>query len=314
MESNTKQTPTTPADASLLHRVVAAFRGPDRWTAIVGAACVAALCWLYAPALVHLVWTWSKDENYGHGFLVPFLSFYFASEAFRRGPIPPSTRFDALSFVLILASIVGRLLTTLVPIGIIGDLSFILGLAGIVGLVAGRAALSRFRFALAFLIFMIPLPIALYTLIASPLQRIVSLIASGLLTAIGIPVLCQGNMMTLPGDVHLFVAEACSGMRQLTGFLALATAVAWLSPRPVWYRWTLVISSVPIALIANIMRVTLTAWMAYSVNEDLAGGWFHTVEGLLMMGVGLAMIAAECALLNRLTTARTSSLPVPGIA
>jgi exosortase len=183
----------------------------------------------------------------------------------------------------------------------LADISFILGIAGIVGLGGGSGNLRRYRFAIGFLIFMVPLPVALYAMIASPLQRLVSVAASALLTLIGIPVLCQGNMLTLPGDVQLFVAEACSGMRQLTGFIALATAVAWLYPRPTWYRLILVFSSLPIAIGANIMRVSLTAWFAYAINPKLAGGWFHTVEGLLMLGIGMAMLALECMLLNRIT-------------
>jgi exosortase len=315
MESDGTSRGAKAEDAGLLQRTLWAFRGPERGAAVAGALALAALCALYAPALAHLVWTWSRDENYGHGFLVPLLSLCFANEAYRRGPIARDAGFGVLPLALLMVAVLGRIATTLVPIGIIGDLSFIAGLAGIVGMVAGRPALARFRFALGFLIFMVPLPIALYTLIASPLQRVVSLLASGILTAIGIPVLCQGNMMTLPGDVQLFVAEACSGMRQLTGFLALAAAVAWLAPRPAWYRWTLVASSVPIALAANVLRVTITAWMAYSVDPSLAGGWFHTVEGLLMMGVGLCMIAAECAILNGLVSARRGSAkPLPSMA
>ena len=134
---------------------------------------------------------------------------------------------------------------------------------------------------------MVPLPNDLYARIASPLQLLVSQIASIVLNATNVPVLCEGNMMTLPGDVQMFVAEACSGMRQLTGFLALTTAVAYLSARPAWYRVTLVASSIPIAMTANVARVTLTGYIMYYLNPEYASGAYHTVEGLLMMALGL---------------------------
>ncbi len=137
---------------------------------------------------------------------------------------------------MLVVALLGRMVTTVVPVGIVNDLAFLLGLAGVVALMAGREALGRYGFALFFLVFMVPLPIALYSAIASPLQLLVSRMGARLLNLSGIPVLCQGNMMTLPGDVQMFVAEACSGMRQLTGFLALTTAVAYLSARPGWYR------------------------------------------------------------------------------
>jgi exosortase len=285
--------------AALLERLVPAGGAPDL-VALSGAALgLGALVAMFWSSLVHMVWTWTNDENYSHGFLVPALSLYFANEAAKRGSV---TRRGGMviGVVLLLACLCGRLLTSLVPIGIVSDLAFLLGLAGLVAVLAGREALARYGFALFFLVFMVPLPIALYSAIASPLQLLVSRMGSNLLNMMGIPVLCQGNMMTLPGDVQLFVAEACSGMRQLTGFLALTTAVAWFSGRPFWYRAILVASAIPIALTANVLRVTLTAWLAYAVDPALARGQFHTAEGLLLMGVGLAMLWAECQVLNGL--------------
>lgn len=269
----------------------------DAGTVIATVVCLILLGLLFWNSLVHMIWTWSSDENYSHGFLVPLISGYFAYLASRGGALERNGGIAAGLFLLGVC-IVGRLLTTIVPIGICSDLSMLAGLAGIVSLLLGRNALRRYAFPLGFLGFMIPLPIALYATIASPLQHLVSRMGTRLLNLAGIPVLCQGNMMTLPGDVQLFVAEACSGMRQLTGFLALTTAVAWLARRPLWYRAILIASSVPIAITANVLRVSLTAWLAHAVNPALASGQFHTAEGLMMMGVGLGLLWAECRLLG----------------
>ncbi len=268
------------------------------WAGLAGlAAGLGLLLVLFAPTLEHFGRTWSTDENYSHGFLVPLISLYFASEAAKRGPLTQKGGMLA-GVLLILLAILGRLATTLVPVGIVSDLAFLLALAGTVSILAGRDALIRFGFALAFLVFMIPLPIALYSAIASPLQRLVSVVGSGFLNAISVPVLCQGNMMTLPGGVQMFVAEACSGMRQLTGFLALTTAFAYLSSRSTLVRVIVVSSSIPIALTANVLRVVLTGLIMYHINPEFAMGRYHTVEGLLMMGVGLGLLAAECWLLS----------------
>ena len=125
-----------------------------------------------------------------------------------------------------------------------------------------------------------------------PLQLTVSRMATSMLNLIDIPALCEGNMITLPGGHQLFVAQACSGMRQLTGFLALTTAWAWLSDRPLWNRALLIASSVPIAMTANVVRVTLTGVITHAFDPRYASGAFHTVEGLAMMGFGLAMLSA----------------------
>ncbi len=138
--------------------------------------------------------------------------------------------------LLLVVALLVRLVTIPLPIPFLGDIAFLVGLAGLFTLLCGTTALRRYWFGFFFLIFMVPLPVALYSKIASPLQLLASRVASTVMNATGVPVLCEGNRMTLPGGLQMFVAEACSGMRQLTGFLALTTAVAYLTTRPVWYR------------------------------------------------------------------------------
>lgn len=297
----------------LLAQIRNGWRDRDGRMALIGAAaCLALLAVLFRSTLVHFVQVWSTDQNYSHGFLVPFISLYFANMAAQYGPIRQVSAVGLGVFLLVFA-LLGRLATIVVPVGIASDLSFIAGLAGIVALFAGRDALSRYGFALAFLVFMVPLPIHLYTTIANPLQLMVSKAATVILNGTGLPVLCEGNHLTLPGGVRMFVAEACSGMRQLTGFLALTTAVAFLTPRPRWYRLVLIGSAIPVALTANVARVVLTGWiMAY--DPKLAMGTFHTIEGLLLMGFGLALLRIECAILNMIVEEDRPPSPSPSPA
>lgn len=247
--------------------------------------------------LWQFIHVWSTDDNYSHGFLVPFISLYFAFQASKAGAL--ATRSGALLGSLLLGTaVLGRLATVLIPVGFIGDLSFLIGLAGLCSLLGGVDSLRRYWFPLFFLIFMVPLPVALYAKIASPLQLLASQIASGVLTVTGVPVLCEGNMLTLPGGVRMFVAEACSGMRQLTGFLALTAAVAYMIARPAWYRAILVASALPIAISANVARVTLTGYIMHFLDPKYAAGNFHLVEGLAMMCLGLLLLRAECWVLD----------------
>lgn len=263
--------------------------------AIVGFGLLAAI---FRTNLQHLVMSWSTDENYSHGFLVPLIGLYFANLAAERGPIRVRGGGVLGAFILIVA-LLAKLSTAIIAFGTLGDLAFIAALAGLCALLAGVDALRRYGFAIAFLLFMIPLPVALYALIASPLQLAVSQFASVALNATGVPVLTEGNMMTLPGGVQMFVAEACSGMRQLTGFLALTAAVAYLTSRPAWYRIGVVASAVPIAMTANVARVVLTGYIMYHVNPEYASGAYHTIEGLLMLGFGLSLLRAECWVLDQ---------------
>jgi exosortase len=282
---------------------------PDGRISLIGLAGAAALITtLYWENLKHFTFVWSNDDNYSHGWLVAPLSLYFANHAAERrlrrngtNAQPGDTGGVRLGALLLAAGLAGRLITVFLPIGLIADGSMILALAGAVSLIFGSRTLRTYAFPIAFLVFMIPLPVALYTMLANPLQMIVSRVAAGVMTACGIPVLCEGNMLTLPGDIRMFVAEACSGMRQLTGFLALTAAVAYLSGKPAWYRVVLVASAVPVAMVANIARVIVTGLIMYYVDPNYAQGAWHTVEGMVLMLGGLAILQFEMVVLNALT-------------
>jgi exosortase len=155
---------------------------------------------------------------------------------------------------------------------------------------------------------MVPLPVALYSRIASPLQLLASHLASMLMNIVGTPVLCEGNRLTLPGGTQMFVAEACSGMRQMTGFLALTTAVAYLNRRPAWYRVVLIFSAIPIALAANVARIVLTGYIMHFISPGYAFGTYHMIEGLLMMGFSLLALNGFCRLLDHLVAGMQKTL------
>ena len=304
-----------PAIAELISR---AWSVPNSRTTIVGALVGAGLLVsIFWRNVFHFGMSWATDENYSHGFLVPLISLYFANlEAERRAL---EVRGGVLLGAgLICAALGVKLATAVVMVGTLGDLAFIVAIAGLCALLAGTEALRRYGFAIFFLIFMVPLPVALYAMVASPLQLMVSQVASVILNATGVPVLTEGNMMTLPGGVQMFVAEACSGMRQLTGFLALTAAVAYLSGRPWWHRFAVVGSAVPIAMTANMARVALTGYIMYFVNPHYASGTFHTIEGLLMLGFGLVLLRGGCWVLDQLAemtepSAGSIGAPSPGL-
>lgn len=288
-------------EAPLLALLRSAWAEPEHLATFVGAGAGAGLlAALFWQNLVHFVQVWSTDENYSHGFLVPFLSLYFANEAARRGPVAVRAG-TWLGSTLIAVGLLIKLATVVIPFPAASDYGFLMALAGICATLAGADVLKRYWFAFFFLVFMIPLPDAFYSMIANPLQLMVSRMASAMLNVLNIPALCEGNLITLPGDNQLFVAEACSGMRQLTGFLALTAAWAYLSARPAWHRCLLIASSIPIAMTANIVRVTLTGVVSHAFDPKYASGAFHTVEGLAMMGLGLLMLSTFSWLLDQVS-------------
>jgi EpsI family protein len=298
---------------SLATLILRAAADPSRRVGFIcGLVCLGMFARIFWDSLGHFYYAWTTDENYSHGFLVPLISLYFANRVASRGPIPIQGG-AWLGSSLIIMSLALRLITIPLPIPFLSDVALLIGLSGLFTLMTGATALKHYWFAFFFLAFMVPLPIALYSKIASPLQLFASRVASALMTATGLPVLCEGNKMTLPGGLQMFVAEACSGMRQLTGFLALTAAVAYWRSRPAWYRVVIVISALPIALSANIARVMLTGYIMHFVNPQFALGTYHTVEGLLMMALGLLLLQAECWVLDQICQMKPGHPPATSL-
>jgi exosortase len=287
-ERTTSPARQSPPLVSLLQK---SWSNPETRPSIIGGAVALGLLGvLFWQNIRHFFLVWSTDENYSHGFLVPFISLYFANEVARGGPIPVRSGMR-LGSTMIGFALAIKLATIVIPFPVASDYGLLIAIAGTCSLLAGVEILKKYWFAFFFLVFMVPLPVALYTMIANPLQLLVSQVATSMLNVIEIPALCDGNMITLAGGHQLFVAEACSGMRQLTGFLALTTAWTYLSTRPMWNRVLLVGSSIPIAMTANVVRVTLTGIITYDFDPKYASGAFHTFEGLAMMGMGLLILA-----------------------
>lgn len=283
--------------------------GAESWFAhrrlfvLIGAA-LAAWVAIYHETLASLVRRWNSDPNYSHGYLVPFVSAYLAWQAIEaEGPkqvfaCQPRRRDGVFAGASLLIAAILLAMGTLVVPSLVGEsASMLLSLAGVVLLLGGWSWWRRLWAPIAFLVFLIPWPSELYSRAAFPLQLVVSRIAAALFEILGIPVLRDGNLIHLPGQT-MHVAQACSGMRQLTAFLAIAACAALLVQRPLWYRITLLVSSVPIAILVNALRVTATGLVIHFAGAQWAEGSLHTLEGLAMIVVGLGVFWAETRLLD----------------
>jgi exosortase len=114
--------------------------------------------------------------------------------------------------------------------------------------------------------------------------------ASGfLLQMVGFPVIIEGHVLLL-GEHQIAVAEACSGLSMLFVFLALATAVAILIQRPWFDRLVIMLSAIPIAIIANCLRIAATAFAYQMAGREMGDFIFHDLAGWIMMPLALGMM------------------------
>ncbi len=251
---------------------------------------VGLLVLLYWDITTVLVMDWYNDPDYSHGFLVPFLSAFFVWERWddiRTTDVRPSWLGVGLlgfGLLMLIFGLIGAELYT-------QRCSLIVVLGGIILLVFGWNMIWLLSLPLAFLIFMVPLPAIVVNTIAFPLQLFAAKTATFCLFSLGIPVLREGNLIALAGTT-LEVAEACSGLRSLLSLLALGTVYGYFSQTLLWKRWALVLLSIPIAILANAVRVSGTGVLAHYYGVEAAEGFYHTFEGWIVFIAAFVMLLA----------------------
>jgi exosortase len=186
-----------------------------------------------------------------------------------------------------------------VPNHMLQGASVLLTLAGLCLLLLGTRVFEIIFLPLSYLAFGVTLADQVMTKMTFPLQLIATKGAWLILKVISLPgtwfiVEARGNVLEITHNGvtnPLNVAEACSGMRMVVAFVALASAVAILSSPQWWQRAALVILAVPVAVLMNVVRVAVLA-LASLLNVDLAAGNAHMVIGtiLLVPGLGLFLL------------------------
>jgi exosortase len=144
-------------------------------------------------------------------------------------------------------------------------------------------------FPLAFLLLMIPIPAIIFNQIAFPLQLLASRFGETVLRLFNIPVLREGNVMTL-ANTQLEVAEACSGIRSLISLLTLGIVYGYFTDKRFLVRLVIALSTIPVAIVANGLRVAGTGIAAYHYGEEAAQGFFHEFSGWVVFVVSLVML------------------------
>jgi exosortase len=195
--------------------------------------------------------------------------------------------------------------------------STIVALFGIAMFCVGPAAMQVLWFPIFYLALGVKVSDRYWDLLAAQLRTLVAQGAVTVLHALQVHADLQGSVITVfPGrgeHVDLDVADACSGLRSLMAYIALGAAVAFISKRPSWQRWVLVAATIPVAVVVNIGRVSVTGLLAM-VNPALSKGEFHTFVGMLMLVPALGLLLAVGWALDRFTPAApsaTGSLEAP---
>jgi exosortase len=180
-------------------------------------------------------------------------------------------------------------------------------LAGATLFLFGWPRLRILLFPLAFMLLMVPLPAIIFNKIAFPLQLLASRVGESTINAMNIPILREGNVLIL-ANAKLEVAEACSGIRSLVSLFTLGIVFGYFVDKRAWVRCAIALSAIPVAILANGMRVASAGVAAHNFGRAGAEGLFHEFSGWVVFVLAFLMMFLLQRLLHRFTPPR---LPAP---
>jgi exosortase B len=173
-------------------------------------------------------------------------------------------------------------------------------MAGGLVLLRGWGALRVAWFPLLFLVFMIPIPGILVDAMTGPLKSWVSELAEQVLYTLGFPVARSGVILSI-GPYELLIADACSGLHSLFSLSALGLLFLYLNARPgLWHNALMLASILPIAFLANTLRVIALMLITYYYGERAGQGFLHEFSGVALLGAALLCLFALDGALARL--------------
>jgi exosortase len=266
--------------------------GDMKWGWAWGAAFVVLFVWSYWPTLRHLVNRWEQVADYSHGFLVPPLALAFLW--FRRSDRPKVwAPAPMLGLGVVAAATLFRYIGARTFLPSFDGWSIPFWLAGVCIWYGGLPLLRWCLPSLLFLLFMVPLPYRMEYAMGMPLRQVATKASCWTLQTLGQPAVEEG-VKILMSEQELDVAHECSGLRMLVGITALAAAYVMFSRKPWWQKAILIASAVPVAVLANVTRVTITAFLYEHVSSEAgktfshdAAGWVTNCAAALLFGIVL---------------------------
>lgn len=254
------------------------------------------------PPALNLSQYWLHNPLYGYGAWAPML---VALLLWRRGVghvpgDPTPRRFGYWVIAAYLAAVpVLRVVQIANPDWRLVDWVFeggaVAALLALVWQLGGVALLARWWFPICLLLTAVPWSTSAEQSLTNASSPVMATVASEILWTAGQPSVDQGRILqTAAGAIS--VGEGCSGIRgvQLAIMAALFwAAFFWLSP---WRGAGLLLGGIALALLLNVLRVTVVAGVAIHAGNLEAGERLHDTAGgvaqlLLIAGIpGLALL------------------------
>ncbi|HKE43993.1 MAG TPA: VPLPA-CTERM-specific exosortase XrtD [Steroidobacteraceae bacterium] len=277
-------------------QVIQSYRTrPQFWLAIPVVA--AALLIAFWSGLAKMLAVWLGRPEYSHGVLIPIVALFLVRQ--RAGELSQlQFKGSWWGVVLVLIGAVFDVIGGLATTYTLQQYGFLLTLYGLVLSLTGPEVFRKLAAPLLVLLLMIPLPDFLLNNFSARLQLISSQLGVWFIRLFDISVLVEGNVIDL-GTYKLQVAEACDGLRYLFPLMTLGFIMACLFKAALWKRALLFLSSIPITIVMNSLRIGLIGVSVEYWGVEMAEGFLHQFEGWVVFMASAAVMLLEIVLLAR---------------
>ena len=251
----------------------------------------------FSESIFELVRRWTVQEEYSHGFLIPVIVawlFWSRRDALVASIGRPSWTGPALILLAAVMHIIGKLSALYV----LSQVGFVVALIGIALGLGGYSLLKVTFIPIIFLLFAIPLPYFIDAVLSYRLQLISSQLGTFFIRLLQIPVFLEGNVIDL-GVYKLQVVEACSGLRYLYPLMSLGFLAAYLFQAPFWQRAVVFLSTIPITIVMNSLRIGIVGALVNYWGPQDADGFLHMFEGWIIFIACAGVLVTEMTLLAR---------------
>lgn len=246
-----------------------------------------------------LIVRWDKQEEYSHGYLLPFLTLYFIWQ--KKNTIIQSEFSPSWwGLALILAALIIFIIGEVSALFILTQYALILVLIGLALALMGWPACKPVLIPILLLVFAIPLPYFLEVSLSANLQLLSSKLGVYFIRWCQIPVYLEGNVIDL-GDYKLQVVEACSGLRYLFPLISLGFICAYMYDVAFWKRAVVVLSTIPITILMNSFRIGMIGVLVDNWGIEMAEGFLHDFEGWIVFMACFGVLFIEMALLSKVS-------------
>lgn len=266
-------------------------------TVAVGLAIIVFLSLLYWPTVRWLVHSWLSNPYYSHGFLIPLVSGFIVWT--KRNELKKKREPSLFGAVVLGLGVLLYVMGSLWDARFLNAVSLLIVISGLCLFLLGVRPTQAISFALGFLLFMIPFPFIQD--VGFSLQTISVRSSSWLLQNIGLPVITEGSQIHLQ-DTVFTIGLPCSGINMLVALLALAAVYTYLLEGSLFKRVLLFSTSLPIAILFNILRISFIVVIAYYFNVESATGLLHDLSSPLFFLLAFLFLA----LLGRILGCRLS--------